>query len=182
MAIGVSAWFDSATESKIRTIWKQLADAGLSRTLHDGPYRPHVTLAVYETIDRASFVPAARQHLSSWRPFPIVFAGLGVFLNDSPTVYLTVTLSNQLHSLHRDVQELLRGRAQGPRAYYLRDAWIPHATLAFALPGPALPKAIDLLRTIVLPLEGTIDRIGVIDTPAEVELETLWLGNGSHDS
>jgi len=46
MAVGVSAWFDSATESSIRAMWKLLADAGLSRTLHDGPYRPHITHAM----------------------------------------------------------------------------------------------------------------------------------------
>jgi 2'-5' RNA ligase len=176
MAIGVSAWFDSATESAIRAMWKQLADAGVSRTLHDGPYRPHVTLAVFETIDREAFVPAIRQHLSSLRPLPVVFAGLGIFLNDPLTVYLSVTPSDRLLHLHRDVHELLRGRAQGPTPYYLQDSWTPHATLAFALPRTMLPKAMDLLSAIALPFEGVVDRLGVIDTPAEVELETAWLG------
>ena len=175
MAVGVSAWFDSATESSIRAMWKLLADAGLSRTLHNGPYRPHITLAVYETVDREAFVPAARQHLLSLRPFRVVFAGLGVFLNDPPTAYLSVTPSDQLHQLHRDVHDLLRTHAQGPAPHCLRDLWNPHATLAFELPGATFPKAMDLLRAIPTPFEGTVDRVGVIDTPAEVELETVWL-------
>jgi hypothetical protein len=39
-----------------------------------------------------------------------------------------------------------------------------------------LPKAMDLLSAIALPFEGVVDRVGVIDTPTEVELETAWLG------
>ena len=175
MPVAVSAWFDESTESSIRAMWKRLADAGFSRELHDGPYRPHITLALYERIDRAAFVPATRQQLSTWRPFPVVFAGLGVFLNDAPTVYLSVTPSDRLHQLHREVHELLRGRAQGPAPHCLQDSWNPHATLAFALPGATFLEAMDLLRATALPFEGIVDRVGVIETPVEVELETLWL-------
>jgi hypothetical protein len=34
----------------------------------------------------------------------------------------------------------------------------------------------DVLRAKALPCEGTVNRVGVIDTPAEVERDTVWLG------
>jgi hypothetical protein len=69
---------------------------------------------------------------------------------------------------------LLRGRAQSPVLHYVRNSWNPHATLALELPGSALPQAMDVLRTTALPFEGIVDRVGVIDTSAEIELETVW--------
>lgn len=175
MVIGVSAWFDVRTESAVRDIWRMLADAGISRTLHHGPYRPHVTLAVYETIDRPTFTAALRRHLASVRSFPVVFSGLGVFLNNPPTAFLSVTLSERLRQLHCDAHELLEHTGRGAVAYHLRDRWNPHCSLALELPGPTLPKAVEFLRTLSLPFEGLVDRVGIIDTPAEIELDVVPL-------
>jgi len=176
MAIAVSAWFDMQTESRVRDIWWTLAEAGLARTLHDGPYRPHVTLAVYDAIDRREFTATLRARLSALEPFPVVFSGLGAFLNKPPTLFLGVTQSKRLRQIHLGVHELLAAVGSGPVAYHLPDSWNPHCSLALELPGAAFPRAVELLSTLALPFDGMVDRVGIIDTPAEVELEVLPLG------
>jgi 2'-5' RNA ligase len=177
VVIGISAWFDLETEENIRGLWRVLADAGLARALFDGPYRPHVTLGVYHEVDVSELIAALRPQLLSIRPIPIRFAGLGAFLNDPPALCLSVTQSRALNELHSRVHDLFAVLGRGPVAHYLPDAWNPHCTIALELPGRTLPQAVELLSTMALPRGGVIDRVGVIDTPAEIELEALQLGS-----
>lgn len=175
MAIGVSAWFDTRTEVHIRGIWKSLADSNLSRTLHEGPYRPHITLGVYETLDRPSFTTALREAVLCTPSFHVVFAGLGVFLNNPPAAFLTVTVSEHLRQLHCLVHELLSRTGRDPIPFYLADRWNPHCTLAPELLEQSFPKAMQLLSKLSLPFIGVVDRVSIIDTPAEVELDVVHL-------
>src|SRR5207249_672755 len=77
MAIGVSLWFDDALEARVRALWRMIAERGISRVLHDGPYRPHVTLGVWERLDLERFVPALRALAGSIPPVPIALASAG---------------------------------------------------------------------------------------------------------
>jgi hypothetical protein len=45
----------------MRDTWRLFAESGLSTTLHEGPYRPHVTLAVYESVDLDVLTPSLRE-------------------------------------------------------------------------------------------------------------------------
>jgi hypothetical protein len=53
--------------------------------------------------------------------------------------------------------------------------WNPHCTLAPDLTNAKLPDFAEFGATLKLPIEGTIDRIGIIDTPAEIELKEILL-------
>ena len=46
MPYAISAWFDSDTESRVRSIWEDLHKHQVDSTLGQGSYRPHITLAV----------------------------------------------------------------------------------------------------------------------------------------
>ncbi|RIL05360.1 MAG: hypothetical protein DCC71_10520 [Proteobacteria bacterium] len=173
MAFAVSAWFDAALESRVRAIWTLLSESDLSSAFHEGPYRPHITLTVCEELDRSAFSGALRQAIGNSRPLPVILPSLGIFNNDPPAMFLGVTVSRDLLDLHAVVHRLSTAYGRGPRAYFLPGRWNPHCTLAPAIAPTELARAMVLLSEMKLPLVGSIERLGIIDTPAEVELEAI---------
>jgi 2'-5' RNA ligase len=173
MAFAVSAWFDAVLEGRVRAIWRLLSETTLSSTLHEGPYRPHITLGIYEDLDRSAFSSALRRAIQGHASLPVFLPSLGVFNNDPPAIFLGVTVSQALLDLHALVCRHLNAHGQGPRDYFSTDRWNPHCTLAPAIEPTKLARAMTLLNEIELPLVGSIERLGIIETPAEVELETI---------
>jgi len=173
MAFAVSAWFDAPLESRVRATWRLLSETGLSSVLHEGPYRPHITLGIYEQLDCSAFSGALRRANRGHAGLPVVLPSLGVFNNDSPAIFLGVTVSQALLDLHAGVHRLLTAHGQGAFAYYLPGRWNPHCTLAPAMEPTKLARAMILLNEMKLPLVGSIERLGIIETPAEVELEAI---------
>lgn len=47
MAYAVSLFFDEPTTAAVRHAWTRMAEAGVSSLLSNGPYCPHLTLAIY---------------------------------------------------------------------------------------------------------------------------------------
>ena len=175
MAIAISAWFDAGTEAIVRGIWKSLAEQGLSRAMHGGPYRPHVTLAVYESLAAHAASAALQRGLATMHEFRVTFAALGIFLNDAPTVHLTVTTSDSLLRLHATCHDLLAGIGSESLAHHRANRWNPHCTLAGNLRRDALARTIEFLGRLDLPFDGTVQSVGIIDTPAESELDRIPL-------
>jgi 2'-5' RNA ligase len=173
MAFAVSAWFDAALEARVRAIWKLLSEASLSSDLHKGPYRPHITLSIYDELDRSAFSGALRGAVQAHAGLPVALPSVGVFNNDPPAIFLGVTVSQALLNLHALVGRLLVAYGKGPHGYFLPDRWNPHCTLAPAIEPTKLAHAMILLSELKLPLVGSIERLGIIETPAEVELEAI---------
>ncbi|MBR1273718.1 hypothetical protein [Bradyrhizobium sp. AUGA SZCCT0283] len=66
MAYAVSLLFNSEIADAVSARWQRLADAGLSRSMGDLGYQPHLTLAVYDALA----VEAASAALSTGYPSP----------------------------------------------------------------------------------------------------------------
>lgn len=173
MAFAVSAWFDAALEGRVRAIWRLLSERSLSSALHDGPYRPHITLGICEELDRSAFSGALRRAIEAHASLPVILPSLGVFNNDPPAIFLGVTVSQALLDVHALVHRLLTAHGKGPHAYFLPDRWNPHCTLAPAIEPTKLARSMILLNETELPLVGSIERLGIIETPVEVELEAI---------
>ncbi len=179
MAIGVSLWFDRALEDRVRGLWRGVAERGWSRRLHEGPYRPHVTLGVWERLDLPRLVPALRGALASAGSFPIAFGSVGTFPGGEGVAFLAPCMSARLFELHRQVHALGTEHGTGAFAYYVPDAWIPHCTIAWNATPEAVLDSVAWLAALDLPWEGRAEAVGVIDTPAEIELFRVPIGPAS---
>ena len=63
--------------------------------------------------------------------------------------------------------------------YYVPDAWNPHCTVAWRLKKNELPEALALTsQALNFPFIATVERLGVVNTPAEVELDCFELCRG----
>ena len=63
MAFAVSLWFDDETEQYVRECWRVLHEENIS-SIFEGPYRPHVTLAVHDKLEVESFTSSLEELLS----------------------------------------------------------------------------------------------------------------------
>jgi len=174
MAFGVSAWFDATSEHRVREIWQCLHEQGINSTLHLDHYRPHLTFGIYDSLDVNGFVPALRAELQGFDPLPFILPSIGIF-NEPLAGFLNVTVTEQLLKIHNLIHQLMAEHGTDPVEYYLPGRWNPHCTLAPDLIKATLPDFTRFSTGLQLPIEGMIDRIGVIDTPAEIELSEIKL-------
>src|SRR3954447_788679 len=129
MAIGVSLWFDEAFEDSVRGVWRAVRDAGVASKLTDGPYRPHVTLGVWDRVDRPEADDALGALTAARVPFGVRFDAFGAFSGPEPGLGLTPTLTPRLRDLHEAVHASLAAHAYEPTRRRLPEAWNPHCTI-----------------------------------------------------
>ena len=136
--------FDPATETAIRTIWQRISDAGHPSSLHAQGYRPHISLAVYDSdvFDIDACYKRAEAYAREARPFPVRLSHLGVFIEFENVVFLGVTPSEALLDHHRNVLQLCEEEHEQLRAFYAPGWWTPHVTLGFDL---TRQQALDIL-------------------------------------
>lgn len=135
---------DEDTEQHIRHDWGALLAAGLpSRASHTSPHnRPHITLVAAPAI---SDVQDGR--LGEDNGLPLAFGCSGVLLfNAGRRGYVLarqVVCAATLVTLHRRVHDA--GQFEGAASTTLPDAWVPHITLANAVPPERLADALAVL-------------------------------------
>ena len=174
MAIGVSAWFDEESELHIRAIWQCLHEQKINSTLHLGPYRPHITFGINDQLNVNEFVGTLSEELKGNGPFPFILPSIGIF-SEPLAGFLNVTVTGQLLKVHSIIHKAMAAHGADPVPYYLPGRWNPHCTLAPDMSKEKLPDFARYAAGLQLPIKGMINRIGVIDTPAEIELSEIKL-------
>ena len=177
MAYAVSLFFDEPTTAAVRHTWTRMAQAGVSSLLSNGPYRPHLTLAICSELDADALAPDLASLASAQERFPVSLSYTGIFTGAEVTVFAAATASRTLLALHRRVHGLLRLHGAGPSPYYLPDRWNPHCSVARRITEEAIPRAVATCLEMPLPLQGYVERIGVIETPEETEITILPFRN-----
>lgn len=170
MAYAVSIFFDGQTDMIVRHAWARMAEDGISSLLSNGPYRPHLTLAIYEELNVDAFVHTLASLVMSEEAFPVTLPYPGVFTGGEAVVFLAATVSQALLNLHKRVHTLLTLHGTGASPYYLPDCWNAHCSMARQIGERAIPHAVAVCLDLPLPLHGRIESIGVVETPAEQEL------------
>ena len=175
MAIAASLWFDSALEAAVRAAWNELSRRGISGSMLAGPCRPHVTLGVWEHVHVPRFADDLRELAGSTAPLPIALDAVSAFEQAESVAWLRPAGGAALTALQRRVHAIGSASGSGPHAFQLPAAWTPHVTCAWGLSRDALADAVACLESLPLPLSGRGIAIGIIDTPAEIELERIEL-------
>ncbi|MET3558016.1 2'-5' RNA ligase [Streptococcus rupicaprae] len=158
MTYAIIAGFDGMTDQKVRRVWEELAQAGISDYAAQIPDRqPHLTLATYgdiAEIDR--FYDALRQFAQASERVPIQISSIGSFLQ-SGTLYwapqLTKSLSDFHHQLH---MALATYESSDHQSLYGPATWLPHVTLANYLNKEELGQAFSYCQESQAPFKGEI--------------------------
>ena len=173
--IAASLWFDPALEAEIRELWAGLARAGITDGLHAGPYRPHVTLGSWDSMALAPFMADLQRLADQTSPLRMHFDAVGTFEDRESVAFLRPRPSAALASIRARVHAIAAAHGSGVHHRTVPDTWNPHCTLAWGLAPATLARALEFLHGAQLPAPGRAVAIGVIDTPAEIELERIEL-------
>lgn len=177
MPHSISLWFDEGTEVAIHDVWRDLAESEISAKFHEGPYRPHVTLSIYADLDVEAFSEVLRSYAGSRTQFPITFGSLGAFPGSTGALFLAPRPTPRLLETQQEVSSLLAKHGSGTtQPYYKPGTWTPHCTLAMDLEPEELSRAFDLCQRHKKPIEGVVNRVGIIKNPEEIELHEIYIG------
>jgi 2'-5' RNA ligase len=168
MAYAITLLFNADLNKAIGSCWRRLADAGLSRSMLDLGYQPHVTLAIYDTLDVDAAVASLDLVFSEARPIDAELSNVATFGAGSGVCYATQALSADLMRLHARTLGAIGGTC---RPHYQSGHWTPHCTLATDLSDPALIHVIDFLGRDWRPSAGTFERAELVQFTPVIALK-----------
>ena len=173
MPFVVELYFDPSVEARIRGAWNAIDEAGISDSMPKGGYRPHVSLGVCDHLEADSLAQELSTFAASVAPFRLSFPNIGIFSTSEGVVFLGVTVTEELLSIHAAFHKIFRKHAQDQREYYTVGEWVPHCTLAFGLSEAQIVEAVTLCRGIVLPTSTRVREVGVVKV-SPTNCQTLY--------
>jgi 2'-5' RNA ligase len=150
---------DGESGAAVRDLWRALSDIGVTWMAQSGA-SPHVSLAIWETIDRPRFEAELSRFAAETGPIGVTFDGAGSF--PGGTVFLRPVEDAALRALQRHVHARFASLGAGPWAYYLPEAWIPHCTLAMDVPPERLDEALGIAERAPA-ISGRLEHVGIVE-------------------
>ena len=173
MPFVVELYFDPSVEARIRGAWKAINEAGISDSMPKGGYRPHVSLGVCNHLETDLLAQELSIFATSVTPFRLSFPNIGIFSTSEGVVFLGVTVTEALLSVHAAFHEIFKKHAEDQREYYTVERWVPHCTLAFGLSEAQIVEAVTVCRQIDLPISAEVREIGVVEV-SSTSCQTLF--------
>jgi 2'-5' RNA ligase len=156
-------YFDDRADAAVRRLWQLLVDAGLpSLATHTHRrHRPHVSLAVAESLPDADLTPL-RSVLAAHQPNVQLYT-LATFPGDRGALFLGVVATTELLEFHAGVHAALAGQAVALWPHYQPGSWVPHCTLAEGMNQAEAARAFGLLYGYE-PIAATVTATGIKNT------------------
>lgn len=167
MPFVVELYLDPSTEASVRETWEAIAAAGLDSSMLKSGARPHVSLAISDHIDQAELIRATADFAASLSPFRLTLASIGSFPTAESVLFYGVTVTHTLLEVHAEYNRIFSRYARQPYAYYRVGTWVPHCTLASNLTSDQMTTALEIVRTISLPLYSTTYEMGLSHASSE---------------
>ena len=163
MAHALEMFLDEAGDAAVRRLWVRIDEAGvpsLADQTH-GKHRPHVTLAIAESLSSVS--RARLRSVLAEEPIRLDLHTLGTFPGDEGAVFLAVTTNGQLISRHERLHEVLAEDAVEQWEYYLPGSWVPHCTLTQRLSHQQVLVAMGAVLDYE-PVTAVVSSVGITNT------------------
>lgn len=154
MAYAVNLLFDGSLADAVAEHWKRLADAGLSRSMPDLGYPPHVTLAVYDLPQVDVATAALDRVFENVSQIAVRLTHVTTFGAGSGVLYAAIDPSAELMRLHATTAAAI---GEVCRPHYRSGSWTPHCTLAMGVNDADLGCAKGILESDWRPLTGVFE-------------------------
>lgn len=176
MPVAVELFFDDETDAAVRALWRDLHGVGVPSPLIDCDAVPHVSIAVYESVDLRALERAVRGWAATARAeVPVTLSSLGLFPGKDRVIFLGVTMTPELLHLHGSFHRDWSPSDVEPWRYYLPGIWVPHCTLGYGYGPEELVRAILALDGWESALRGRLTSVGITHgDPCHSEL--VWRG------
>ncbi len=163
MPYAVVLYFDKQSGNTIKKVWESINASGMTANMQEAGIYPHITLAVFDQLacqpcESTLAELAAHTHL-----IPLQLHHLGIFSHPEPVVFVAPIPTIELLMFHQAVIQTLSVDGAAPRDIYQPGVWIPHCTLAIGFEQGKFPEMIELSMGLELPLDISIEQIGVVE-------------------
>jgi 2'-5' RNA ligase len=174
----VEMLFNHSAERKLSAARQALADAGFGHP-HAAPARPHVSFLIWDALDPRSLVEKAEALAAKLEPVPVRLTQIGTFGDDPKVLYVAVEMSDALRRTYERIYDHL-GQTQGDIwPIYLPQRWLPHCTLAAEIPAARVDEACAAVRSLELPLDAELTRLGLAEIQPRGFEQTFSIGKRS---
>lgn len=146
MGFAVEMHFDPQAESRIRSLWDELARQGIRSSLPMIGSRPHISLAVFDRLDPSRVAPELERMAGKVAPIPLTLCAVGSFPTQEGVVFLSPVVTRELLGLHRRVHSRIDELGLRVLEHYRPGRWVPHCTVATDLPREQIPPALEICR------------------------------------
>jgi 2'-5' RNA ligase len=160
MAFAVTLLFDSDIAAAIAARWELLAAAGVSRSMLDLGYPPHVTLVVHDGPIAVDAAVALDRVFAQVDRMAVTLTGVTTFGPGSGVCYAALAPSPELMRLHARTVSVM---GDGCRPHYRRGGWTPHCTLATDMSDLDMGRANALLDKDWRPLRGLFESAELVE-------------------
>jgi 2'-5' RNA ligase superfamily len=157
----LECYFDVTATRRIRTVWDALEEAGVPslRQLSDRRHRPHLSLAVADSLDPVA-VAEALDGMTVAPPLTIELQYVGTFVGR--VLWLGPAPTAELLAHHAAVCDRLAVGGVEVSELYRPGVWVPHCTLSMRVPLRLMTDALRLCLD-VLPIAATLTNAAVAD-------------------
>ncbi len=160
MAYAAVLLFNSDLAEAMSRRWSRLADAGMSRSMLDLGYPPHVTLAVYDVL-KVDVATATLDHVfDDVAPIAVTLTDIRTFGAGSGVLYAALGPSPDLMRLHAITAAAID---EVSRPHYQTGHWTPHCTLATGLDDTDLNRAKGFVEEDWKPLAGVFEAAALVE-------------------
>ncbi len=163
MGYAVVLYFDQQTEQGVLDLRDVLENHGVSSMLGRLGDRPHISLAVFDDVDRDLLISVAQDHSGTLAAFGLQLSAVGTFPTNENTVFLSPVPTIELLQCHQELHRRLATSGLLPSPYYLPANWVPHCTVEQNIPDEQVTRAIQLCKDAFKPLTGAFQEIGVVE-------------------
>jgi 2'-5' RNA ligase len=177
MPYAVELYFNPQAETAVRHIWQTFAAAGRLSPMLESGYRPHVSLAVYdsEELNIVELQEALFAYAGELAPFPLQLSHIGIFPAAEGVLYLGVSVTQELLDFHARFHNAVASLVPVLRPYYQVGRWVPHCTLAYQLTAESCADLIPICWPTPLPLQVEVQEIGISHvSPSSHDLVFLY--------
>jgi 2'-5' RNA ligase len=163
MAYAVVFYFDKNSENPIYKIWEQLEKIGLSPSKYKSGIRPHITLAIYDSINCIDCEINLKNLVADSKIFSVQANHLGIFSNQTSVIFIAPASNIDLLEFQKGIHQALEDSSKGAWEIYIPGNWIPHCTLAQGVDSKNLSVALKICVKMKLPLELRISQVGIVE-------------------
>lgn len=173
---GIISLLDENADRQICSIW-DLLEERLGCNLVRQSLVPHLSWHVADDYPYETLHDGLTRLVKRHAPLHTLTAGLGIFLQPTPVLYLTVTATEEILAFHRMIHTFAESLASEPNACYKPDRWVPHITLAYHDLAPErMGEAINLMSEYTLAIPICINNVGIFCSGPEGENEICRVG------
>ena len=166
-----------STSSLAQPFWDRVDEAS---ALEDAPsiralgYRPHLTLTRYSTGD-PSVLRKGMAAFDRQRTISLYFDRVDFFDIEPLVLWLAPRRDQRLLDLHRRLHAALEPNAPSCDPHYAPAKWVPHLTVAIAIPASRRLEALKLVSRRFDAFELTFDSVDCVSWPPVQVLHRLTL-------